>query len=595
MKARELREKYIRFFESRGHSRINSSSLVPDNDPTCLFTTAGMHPLVPYLLGNKHPGGSRLVNCQKCIRTGDIDEVGDAVHLTFFEMLGNWSLGDYFKEQAIEFSFEFLTSPEWLGIPLERLAVTVFAGDSDAPFDEEAFNIWHRLGVKPERIAKCGKKDNWWGPAGQTGPCGPDTEMFYWIGTEPAPAAFDTSDKRWVEIWNDVFMQYNKNAEGKFEPLSQRNVDTGMGLERVTAILQGKSSCYDTELFIPIFQRLDKIRGLESAPASRSNSERIIADHIRASVMIMADGVTPGKVDQGYVLRRLIRRSIREARKIGISGNFTADIAAVVIDMFRGIYPDVAANADSIVSELNIEENQFALTLEKGTREFEKLISRVPEHIQRKIISGKNAFTLYDTHGFPLELTIEMAAEHGFEVDVNGYREAFEKHQELSRKGAEQKFKGGLADNSDATAALHTATHLLHKALRTVLGEHVEQRGSNITAERLRFDFSHNDRMTPEQLEQVENIVNDVIKRALPVTCQEMDVESAKNSGAIGLFGERYGELVKVYSVGDFSREICGGPHAANSAELGSFKILKEESSSRGVRRIKAVINQNRE
>lgn len=591
MKAADIRRKYIEFFKSKGHAEIKSASLIPDNDPTCLFTTAGMHPLVPYLQGAKHPAGTRLTDFQKCIRTGDINEVGDAVHLTFFEMLGNWSLGDYFKEEAIRFSFEFLTGAENLNIPLNMLAVTVFAGDEDCPFDDEAFKLWNSLGIPAERIAKLPKKDNWWGPAGQTGPCGPDTEMFYWTGDLPAPEKFEPADKRWVEIWNDVFMQYNKNAEGKYEPLSQRNVDTGMGLERVTAILQGKKSCYETEIFAPLFAKLDEVRGVAWVDgADRSSSERIIADHLRAATFIMADGITPGKVDQPYVLRRLIRRAIREGRKLGIATEFTAKIAQAVIDEFGDVYPELKNNANVIIEEFDREEKQFAVTLEKGTHEFLKLIDRVPAHIAKKVISGKNAFNLYETYGFPIELTCEMAAEKGFEVDRAGYDAAFAKHQELSRAGAEQKFKGGLADHSEATARLHTATHLLQAALRKVLGTHVEQRGSNITAERLRFDFSHPDKMTPEQIAEVQALVNDAITRDLPISCDEMTVEEAKEAGAMGLFESKYGEKVKVYTMGDVSKEICGGPHAQHTGELGGFKILKEESSSRGVRRIKAVI-----
>ncbi|OGV39701.1 MAG: alanine--tRNA ligase [Lentisphaerae bacterium GWF2_45_14] len=591
MKAKELRQKYIEFFKSKGHAVIKSAPLVPDNDPTVLFTTAGMHPLVPFLLGEAHPQGKRLVNYQKCIRTGDIDEVGDAVHLTFFEMLGNWSLGDYFKKEAISYSFEFLTSPEWLNIPLKMLAFTVFAGDQDSPFDDEAYHMWLHLGVPEKRIAKCPKKNNWWGPAGQTGPCGPDTEMFYWTGGAPVPEDFDPDDNRWVEIWNDVFMQYNKTAEGNYEPLKQPNVDTGMGLERVTAVLQGKSSCYDTELFQVLFTELDSIRGL-SAPASRSNSERITIEHIRAAVFIMADGIAPGNVDQAYVLRRLIRRAIREARKLGVMEHFTQKLAKIVIDNYSDVYPELSEKSQFIFDEFAREEEQFAKTLEKGTREFEKLIEKVPEHIQNKVISGKNAFFLYETYGFPLELTEEMASEKGFRVDKESFEKAFHAHQELSRKGAEQKFKGGLADHSDDTARLHTATHLLHQALRMTIGTHVEQKGSNITADRLRFDFSHPDKMTPEQIAEVEKIVNDAIKSDFTVTCNEMSVEDAKQSGAIGLFGDRYGEVVKVFSIGNFSKEICGGPHAQNTGSLGGFKIQKEESSSRGVRRIKAVLTQ---
>lgn len=591
MTANELRRKYIEFFKSNGHAEIKSASLIPDNDPTCLFTTAGMHPLVPYLQGAKHPAGTRLTDCQKCIRTGDIDEVGDAVHLTFFEMLGNWSLGDYFKEEAINFSFNFLTRE--LGIPISQLAVTVFAGDEDCPFDEEAWNIWHNLGIPAERIAKLGKKDNWWGPAGTTGPCGPDTEMFYWTGDAPAPEVFDPSNKLWVEIWNDVFMQYNKNADGKFEPLAQRNVDTGMGLERITAVLQGKPSCYETEVFASLFAELDAIRGVPGIPAKdRTSSERIIVDHLRAATFIIGDGITPGRVDQPYVLRRLIRRAIREGRKIGITTEFASRIAKRVIEQWGEFYPELTANAEVITSELEREEKQFAAALEHGTKEFQKLIDRVPAHITKKVISGKNAFNLYETYGFPLELTIEMAKEQGFEVDVDGFQSAYAKHQELSRAGAEQKFKGGLADHSEETAKLHSATHLLHAALRKVLGTHVEQRGSNITAERLRFDFSHPDKMTPEQIQEVAALVNDAIARKLPVICEEMSVDDARAAGAMGLFGNKYGEVVKVYTMGDVSKEICGGPHANNTGDLVAFKILKEESSSRGVRRIKAVIGE---
>ena len=590
MKASEIRRRYIEFFKNRNHAEIKSAPLIPENDPTCLFTTAGMHPLVPYLLGAKHPSGTRLTDYQKCIRTGDIDEVGDPVHLTFFEMLGNWSFGDYFKKEMIGFSFEFLTGKENLNIPADMLAVTVFAGDEDCPFDEEAYNEWRSHGIPAARIAKLGKKDNWWGPAGTTGPCGPDTEMFYWTGPLPAPETFDPGDKRWVEIWNDVFMQYNKTADGKFEPLAQKNVDTGMGLERVTAILQGKASCYETEIFAPIFAKLDEIRGIDAPAAVRTSSERIIADHLRAATFILGDGITPGKVDQPYVLRRLIRRAIREGRKLGINDAFTSKIADAVIEEFGDVYPELRDRAAVIREELDREEKQFAVTLEKGTHEFQKLIDRVPAHIEKKIISGKNAFNLYETYGFPIELTIEMAQEKGFQVDRAGYDAAFAKHQEMSRAGAEQKFKGGLADSSEATAALHSATHLLQAALRKVLGTHVEQRGSNITAERLRFDFSHEDKMTPEQLKQVEDLVNDAISRDLPIVCEEMDVETAKNSGAMGLFENKYDAKVKVYTMGDVSKEICGGPHASRTGELGRFKIKKEESSSRGVRRIKAVL-----
>ncbi|MGE4301536.1 MAG: alanine--tRNA ligase [Victivallaceae bacterium] len=590
MTGSELRRKYIDFFVSKGHKEIKSAPLIPENDPTCLFTTAGMHPLVPYLQGQAHPLGTRLVDVQKCVRTGDIDEVGDPVHLTFFEMLGNWSLGDYFKNEAIRFSFEFLTSPEYLNIPLSRFAVTVFAGDDDAPFDREAYDLWLELGVSASRIAKRPKADNWWGPAGQTGPCGPDTEMFYWTGEGPAPDVFEPENKLWVEIWNDVFMQYDKQPDGTFKPLSQRNVDTGMGLERVTAVLQGKASCYQTEIFAPMFAELDAIRGLAVPPETRTSSERIVADHLRAATFIIADGITPGNVDQGYVLRRLIRRAIREGRKLGIEGGFIARVGKAVIGEFCDFYVELKQNEAKILEELELEEKVFAQALERGTREFEKLIARVPEFVARKVVSGKNAFYLYETFGFPFELTVEMAKERGFEVDKAGFDAAYEKHQELSRAGAEQRFKGGLADHSDATAKLHSATHLLQAALRKVLGGHVEQRGSNITADRLRFDFSHPDKMSEEQLAEVERLVNEAIGRNLPIICDEMSVEDARGTGAMGLFGDRYSERVKVYTMGEISKEICGGPHASNTGELGHFKILKEESSSRGVRRIKAVL-----
>ena len=586
--ANELRRKYIEFFVGHGHAEIKSAPLVPENDPTVLFTTAGMHPLVPYLLGATHPAGQRLVDVQKCVRTGDIDEVGDEVHLTFFEMLGNWSLGDYFKTEAINWSFEFLTGEDWLNLPLDRLAVSVFAGDEDAPFDEEAYGIWSGLGIAAPRIAKLGKKDNWWGPAGQTGPCGPDTEMFYWTGPLPAPETFDPENRQWVEIWNDVFMQYNKTEQGTFEPLVQQNVDTGMGLERVTAIMQGKSTPYETEIFAPLFAAITEITGKDAPEKTRSG--RIIAEHMRAAAFLMSDGVRPGNVDQAYVLRRLIRRAIREARKLGVQEVFTAKLATVVVDQYGEVYSELAANRDTIIEEFDLEEKQFASTLEKGTREFNKVVDGFPPHVERKVISGRKAFFLYETYGFPVELTVEMAAERGFTVDEKGFEKAYAKHQEKSRAGASQKFKGGLADNSDVTARLHTATHLMHKALRQILGDHVGQAGSNITADRLRFDFTHGEKVTRDVLDQVEAIVNEQIGRDLPIEVAEMSVEQAKEGGAIGLFGDRYGEVVKVYSIGDFSKEICGGPHATRTSELGRFKIKKEESSSRGVRRIKAVL-----
>lgn len=586
MLAKDLRQKFLKFFQDRGHAVISSASLIPENDPTVLFTTAGMHPLVPYLMGEKHPAGNQLTDVQKCLRTGDIEEVGDPVHLTFFEMMGNWSLGAYFKEQAIRMSYEFLTSADYLNLPQEKLAVSVFAGDDDAPFDEEAYGLWTELGFAPGRIAKLGKKDNWWGPAGQTGPCGPDTEMFFWTGEGEAPEVFDPENKLWVEIWNDVFMEYNKTAEGTYEPLAQKNVDTGMGLERVTSILQGKESCYETELFAPLFDALGQMTEEPVGPESRS--ARIIVEHMRTATFLIADGVVPGNVDQAYVLRRIIRRSVNEARKLNVAAGFTAAIAEVVINNYGDFYTELEKHRAVILEELQREEEQFARTLEKGCKEFYKVINGMPAHIQKKVLSGRKAFNLYETYGFPLELTVEMAEQEGFEVDVDGFNKAFEKHQELSRKGAEQKFKGGLADHSEQSARLHTATHLLHRALKNVLGDHVEQRGSNITAERLRFDFCHPEKMTKEEIAAVEAMVNEQIAQDLAIDVAEMTMDEAKGQGAIGLFESKYGEIVKVYNMGDFSKEICGGPHAARTGELGKFKIIKEESSSRGVRRIKA-------
>jgi len=589
MTAAELRRMFIDFFKSHGHAEIKSAPLVPENDPTCLFTTAGMHPLVPFLLGEKHPAGKRLTDVQKCLRTGDIDEVGDPFHMTFFEMLGNWSLGDYFKKEAIGMSFEFLTKK--LGFKPENIKVTCFAGDENAPRDTEAAAIWMENGIPEKNIYYLGKEDNWWGPAGQTGPCGPDTEMFVPLdrpdcGPNCGPAC---GCGKWVEIWNDVFMQYNKTAEGKYVPLEHPNVDTGMGVERVTAFMQGVRSAYETELFAGIFAKIKELSG--NAEADFNNrSARIVAEHLRASTFIIGDGVTPSNVDQGYVLRRLIRRAIREARKLGITDAFVSKIAKVVIDEYSPFYPELKKNEEFIYTELNREEEQFGKTLENGIKEFNKLIEKFPPNIENKIISGRKAFNLYETYGFPLELTQEMAAEKGFKVDEQGFQEAYAKHQEQSRAGAEQKFKGGLADHSEATAQLHTATHMLHAALRRVLGNHVEQAGSNITAERLRFDFTHPDKVTPEQLAEVEKIVNEQIKRNMDVVCEELPLEEAKKRGAIGLFESKYGDVVKLYTIGDFSMEICGGPHATNTSQLGTFKILKEESSSRGVRRIKAVL-----
>jgi len=594
MTGAELRQAYIEFFKGKGHVEIGSAPLVPENDPTVLFTTAGMHPLVPFLLGEKHPAGTRLVNYQKCIRTGDIEEVGDTVHHTFFEMLGNWSLGDYFKQEAIEWSYEFLTGREWLDIDPEKLWVSCFAGDDDAPRDTEAAAIWQRAagtsrGIPAERIVYLSKKDNWWGPAGQTGPCGPDTEMFVctYEGGIPPGKDLQNDPDHFVEVWNDVFMQYNKNAHGTYSQLAQKNVDTGLGLERMAAVLQGTDD-YSTDFFAPIMARVTDL-----ASDTDMRSKRIIADHMRAAVFMIADSVLPARVDQGYVLRRLIRRAVRFGKKLGIEGAFTHKVAEVVVEMqaFDGVYPELKANADTIRETLMREEEQFTKTLAQGLKEFQKLLPNVLKNPKREL-SGRLAFRLYDTYGFPIEMTRDLAEEAKITVDMDGFDKAYAKHQDLSRKGAEQKFAGGLADHSEQVTRLHTATHLLQAALRKVLGDHVAQRGSNITAERLRFDFTHPEKMTPEQVKQVEDLVNGAIARELDVTVEEMPVGQAKAAGAMAVFGEKYGDTVKVYMVGDFSKEICGGPHVKNIGELGRFRIVKEQSSSAGIRRIRAVLEQ---
>lgn len=610
MKAQELRRLYIDFFAKKhNHSEIRGSSLIPENDPTVLFTTAGMHPLVPFLMGEKHPSGSRLVDVQKCIRTGDIEEVGDRSHLTFFEMLGNWSLGDYFKEGAIKMSFGFLTSSRedgGLGLPLSHLAFTCFEGDEDAPKDEESAEIWTGLGVKAERIAFLPKKDNWWGPAGQTGPCGPDTEMFYWTSEEQPPEVYDPEDKRWMEIWNDVFMQYNKQEDGTFVPLAQQNVDTGMGLERVLSVLNGFASPYETELFAEVIAEIRLLGGYGEPSTAQVKSERIIADHLRTSTFILGDpmGVSPSNTDQGYVLRRLIRRAIMHGRKLGIEGGFIRKIAGIIVKTYSDFYTELGENQERIFKEMVEEEERFEKTLSRGLGLIHKeLDAFVHAEKNVKLLREDLFFDMFATYGFPVEMTMEELESMGFiqgdedrKYVMDSFNRHFEQHQSLSRAGAEKRFAGGLADHSEDTTKLHTATHLLHKSLRTILGEHVEQKGSNITPERLRFDFCHPDKMTPEQIKAAENMVNEQIKAALPVSCEEMSVEEAKARGAIGLFESKYGDTVKVYTMGDpaagtvFSMEICGGPHVSNTAELGGFKILKEESSSSGVRRIKAVV-----
>lgn len=593
MTANELRSKYIEFFKSKGHVEIAGKSLIPENDPSVLFTTAGMHPLVPFLLGEKHPSGTRLTDYQKCIRTGDIDEVGDPSHLTCFEMLGNWSLGDYFKKESIAYSYEFLTSKDWLALDPRKISVTVFAGDENAPRDEEAASIWKSVGMSEDKIAYLPASDNWWA-AGPTGPCGPDTEIFYWVGEGLPPEGSNkaTDSDNWMEIWNNVFMQFNRIDEKTLEPLPKQNVDTGMGLERTNCILQGKTSVYLTEVFAPIIASIEALTGYKyGTQEEKDRSVRIIADHTRAAVFIIGDpkGVVPSNVGAGYVLRRLIRRSVRHGKKLGLEKEFLADVAQAVIDNFCGVYTELATNADKIKAELTAEEKKFGQTLKKGEAEFEKLLPNLAKN-PKKEIPGRVAFRLYDTFGFPIEITEELAKENGFTVDKEGFKEAEKKHQDLSRTQSAGNFAGGLAERSEMTIKYHTATHLLQAALRKVLGEHVAQKGSNITVERMRFDFSHPAPMTKEEVQTVENLVNEQIARNLPVTMEIMSLEDAKKSGATALFGEKYEANVKVYTIGDFSREVCGGPHVENTSVLGHFSIVKEQSSSAGVRRIKAVL-----
>lgn len=583
MKAIDIRNKYLNFFKKNGHKIIPSAPLIPENDSSVLFTTAGMQPLVPYLLGEKHPEGKRLTDYQKCVRTVDIDEVGDNRHLTYFEMLGNWSLGDYFKEESIKMSFEFLTKE--LGIPVDKLSVTVFAGDDDAPRDEISAIAWQKAGIPKERIYYFGKDDNWW-IAGEEGPCGTDTEMFYDTGK---PACSENCNPscdcgKYVEIWNNVFMEFFKTKDGKYTKLSQKNVDTGLGLERMAMLLQGKETPFDTELFMPIMKRLEELQEKDDI-----QSRRIIAEHLRSSMMIICDGGSPSNIDRGYVLRRLIRRMIRHMNKLQINLDEISNLIDINVENLKEMYPDLEENKDRIKNVIIKEKDKFIKTLEHGEKEFAKEMKKVEEQ-GKNIISGEVLFRLYETYGFPPEVTKELAEENGFKVDSEKFETLFKSHQEKSRLGAEQKFKGGLAEQNEITIAYHTATHLLHKALKVVLGEHVKQSGSNITVDRLRFDFTHPQKMTKEEIQKVEDLVNEQIKRDLKVTCEEMSYDEAKQSGAIGLFTNKYGEKVKVYTIGDFSKEICGGPHVEHTGEMGTFKIKKEESSSSGIRRIKAVL-----
>ncbi len=587
----ELRKAYLDFYREHSHAVIKAASLIPENDPTVLFTTAGMHPLVPYLLGEKHPAGNRLTDVQICVRTGDIDEVGDASHCTFFEMLGSWSLGDYFKEDAIKWAYDFLINH--LEFDLDKFAVSVFAGDDVCPRDEESANIWRSLGLKDEQIFFLDRKHNWWGPCGTTGPCGPDTEMFIDTGkpacSEDCSPACDCG--KYIEIGNNVFMQYFKDAEGNYAPMEKKNVDQGMGFERMLCILNGYKSVYETDLFDFAIKKLEELSGKTYGESEEiTKAMRIIADHTRTATFMIGDvkGISPSNVDQGYILRRLIRRAMRYCRTLGIGYDALNEISALFVAKYGDVYKNIAENADRIQQELSLEQEKFSKTVEQGLKEFDKILAHLPEGM--KVFPGKTAFRLYDTFGFPIEMTAELAKEHSFDVDMAGYNKAFEEHQAKSKAGAEQKFKGGLADGGEQTARLHSATHLLNYALKKVLGDDgIMQKGSNITPERLRFDFNFPRPLTAEEIKAIEDVVNSEIQANATVKCEEMSVEEARDQGAIGVFGDRYGEVVKVYTIGS-SKEICGGPHAATTGELGKFRIVKEQSSSAGIRRIKAVL-----
>ncbi len=580
MKSADLKKKYVEFFKNKGHKEIMNASLVPENDPTVLFTTAGMHPLVPFLLGEKHPAGKRLVDVQKCIRTGDIDEVGDDFHLTFFEMLGNWSLGDYFKEDMIEISFEFLT--DILKLDKDKIAVSCFNGDDDAPKDTESAEKWMSLGIPEERIAFLPKSENWWGPAGLTGPCGPCTEIFYYSGKK-IPRKFNPKDKKWIEIWNDVFMEYNKNKNGSYEKLNQKNVDTGMGVERTLAALNGFSDVYQIDVLKPLMESVDKIAKKKNK--KNIKSKRIIVDHLRAAAFILNEGIVPSNIERGYVLRRLIRRAIRHGKLLGIKDKFCAEIAKEVFIVYKWNY---FFREEFILNEIFKEEEKFEAGLSKGLQVFEKEIKKLK---RKKILPGKIAFMMFASYGFPLEMIQELANEKKIKVDIKGYEDEFEKHRELSRTAAEGKFKSGLADHSLETTRLHTATHLLLQALKNVLKDkNIIQKGSNITHERLRFDFSFPRKLTDNEIKKIESEVNEQIKKSLPVHFEEMRLDDAKRLGATGVFEHKYGERVKVYFIGTYSKELCSGPHVSNTKELRKFKIVKEESSSAGIRRIKAVL-----
>lgn len=590
LKTIDLKEAYLKFFESKGHKIIPSAPIIPENDPTCLFNTAGMQPLVPYLKGEPHPEGKRLTDVQKCFRTNDLDSIGDTTHHTFFEMLGNWSLGDYFKKESISWSFEFLTKK--LEIPAEKLAVTVFKGNDIVPADTESAEIWESLGIKKDKIAFLSEEHNWWPNMELLGPCGPDTEIFYWRSEEPVPEKFDEEDENWVEIWNNVFMQYNHEQNGTFTPLKNKNVDTGLGVERVTAILEGLTDNYKSSVWREIIQKIEGISGLSYDNEEYTRSMRIIADHIRAIVIIAGDdaGIKPSNTDQGYILRRLIRRTIRYAKKlnIDINSDWEQQLAELIINKYSKYYGELERNKNDILETLKNEKLKFNRTLEHGLKEFEKVV----KNVEGTTINKDTAFRLYDTFGFPIELTEELAEERGLKVDTEGFKQKFAEHQEKSRQGSTGKFKGGLASTGEMETKYHTATHLLNAALKKVLGPHVHQKGSNITAERMRFDFSHPTKMTDEEKKQAEDLVNEYIKMAIPVEKLEMKKEDALKMGAEAMFIDKYGDIVSVYKIGDVSLELCGGPHVKNTSELGHFKIKKEEASSAGVRRIKAILEE---
>ena len=584
MKAIEIRNKYLNFFKEHGHTVIPSAPLIPENDPSVLFTTAGMQPLVPYLLGEPHPAGKRLTDYQKCVRTNDIDEVGDNRHLTYFEMLGNWSLGDYFKEESIQMSYDFLTKE--LGIPVEKLSVTCFAGDEDCARDEVTASCWKKAGIPEERIYYFGKDDNWW-IAGETGPCGPDTEMFYDTGKPKCSPECNPSCGcgKYVEIWNNVFMEFYKDENCKYSKLKQHNVDTGLGLERMTMLLEGKETPFETELFAPIMDKLVELQKVDNIA-----SRRIVAEHLRSSMMIICDGGRPSNVDRGYILRRLIRRMVRHMNKLQISLDELSTLIDINVENLKEMYPALETNKETIKNVILEEKDKFVKTLEKGEKEFAKEVGQVKEQGEN-IVPGKVVFRLYDTYGFPPEVTEELATENGMKIDKEGFDKLFKEHQEKSRAGSEQKFKGGLASTGEMETKYHTATHLLNAALKQVLGSHVHQRGSNITAERMRFDFSHPAKMTDEEKQKTEDLVNEWITEAIPVEHLEMKKDDAIKMGAEAMFIEKYGDIVSVYKIGDVSIELCGGPHVSNTSELGHFKIKKEESSSSGIRRIKAILD----